>query len=706
MTPDDPNFPHEEYALLIGSTAPGTARKLHSSQTATQSSVDVALADIMCDIRPSGVVLPKILRRKLNVMKSIQALHPDADLNVHDVVSPSGDDHAVDDVVDMDVDANANADGSGSANAEADAEGKENENDKSTGKAADQTNAPANANAKTKTEAEAPTNEKEKTKKAISSGQKQLTQSLLALQEMSRIPLLDRIAHYDAKRLHSKSPIAQTRLNYDQVLLEHDNANAAEDIASHLPKYYETPRSYRNIRRSRVFTTSELEKNLSRANAALIDIQKQLVRGEDIYFQDTDLHGNIYKGWEAFIDAKPEHIGIQDIDHVPYDEFTALAPTTVSSAPSRKIHAESRWFSSSSYSVENGNIRKNDKKKKGSKKNPTGLSSKNSSPIPPMKRLASPHTTTSRSPKNFASVSEFERQMDIGTSMSSTSTSLSSSMSSHPVRKASSMMDKSQVPPFFPRKTEPRTERSYVPTATMSSSAPVRSTSKAVDKKTEVRSAASTPISTVAPVPAPTPAQDTVSASASAPESKPTSKSTSTTDTSKKHDAKQETKDTDTNTILDNTSDNGDNADAGAGADDVDMEMDVSTSQKEDSKESIDKSDKTMKDSDPSQESIKKSEEVKKDGTTEGGDEKDKNEEIPIEEKTTDDDADSKTVDDKDVDNSKDKESKGKKRSRNEMEDASSVGAESDDVPNTPKSDEVNVDSDTRSSSRLRKRRS
>jgi hypothetical protein len=132
----------------------------------------------------------------------------------------------------------------------------------------------------------------------------------------------------------------------------------------------------------------------------------------------------------------------------------------------------------------------------------------------------------------------------------------------------------------------------------------------------------------------------------------------------------------------------------------------VSTSQKEDSKESIDKSDKTMKDSDPTQESIKKSEEVKKDGTTEGGDDKDKNEEIPIEKKTTDDDADSKTVDDKDVDNSKDKESKGKKRSRNEMEDASSVGAESDDVPNTPKSDEVNVDSDTRSSSRLRKRRS
>ena len=283
MNPEDANFPHEEYALLIGSINAGTARGIHSRVAASKSSIDVALADVMLDARPSGIVLPKILRRKLRLLNRIN-------------------------------DTQHVSDGS-----------------------------------------EVTVNHKEFVKR-------QTKQTLSALDEMARVPLMDRVAHHDAKRLHSKSPIAHVHSNYDQAV-----ENDKDDIRDHIPKNYETPSSYKSIDRSRVFTCSELEKKLSKANAALLDIQKQLLRGEEIYFLDTDTHGNIYKGWEAFIDAKPEHIGIHDVESIPFDdEALLLAPTTSSAAPSRKMHADLRWFSASSYAVENGSIRKFDRKKKKS----------------------------------------------------------------------------------------------------------------------------------------------------------------------------------------------------------------------------------------------------------------------------------------------------------------------------------------------------
>jgi len=281
MNPEDPNFPHEEYALLIGSAGAGTARGIHSRVAASKSSIDVALADVMLDARPSGIVLPKILRRKLRLLQKINDTH-----------------HA--------------SDG----------------------------------------DSEVTVNHKEFVKR-------QTKQTLSALDEMARVPLMDRVAHHDAKRLHSKSPIAHIQSNYDQAV-----ENDKDDMRDHIPKNYETPSSYKSIDRSRVFTCSELEKKLSKANAALLDIQKQLLRGEEIYFLDTDTHGNIYKGWEAFIDAKPEQIGIHDVESIPYDEASLLAPTTSSAAPSRKMHADLRWFSASSYAIENGSIRKFDRKKK------------------------------------------------------------------------------------------------------------------------------------------------------------------------------------------------------------------------------------------------------------------------------------------------------------------------------------------------------
>eukprot|EP01083_Nonionella_stella_P137892 419544_1 len=101
---------------------------------------------------------------------------------------------------------------------------------------------------------------------------------------MERVTLFERVAHNDAKRLHSKSPIAHIQGAFEQI----DSCIRDDHIDDHLPDNYEIPEGYKTIDHNRVFTTSQLEKNLSRANAALMDIHKQLHRGEEIYFQDTD----------------------------------------------------------------------------------------------------------------------------------------------------------------------------------------------------------------------------------------------------------------------------------------------------------------------------------------------------------------------------------------------------------------------------------
>lgn len=298
MDQEDANFPHEEFAFLLGTAIPGTARQIHRSTVACNSQLEIAAADLLLDARPSGVVLPKILRRKLRLLNRMKIGEAD----------------------DFDGD-----------------------------------NKPA-----------------EKLSDAIN---KKIEYTFRALNSMAAVPLYDRVAHFDAKRLHSKSPIAQTQSNFEQAI-----ENDKDDIKYHLPRNYKVPDSYKHIDQSRVFTCTELERKLSKANAALIDIQKQILRGEEIYFQDTDAHGNIYKGWESFIDAKPEQLGIQDVDCILSDEYSSLGPTTVSSAPSRKMHPDLRWFSSSSYSVEQGTIRKVDRKKKLTPTSP--VPTRNTSPKP------------------------------------------------------------------------------------------------------------------------------------------------------------------------------------------------------------------------------------------------------------------------------------------------------------------------------------
>jgi hypothetical protein len=83
-----------------------------------------------------------------------------------------------------------------------------------------------------------------------------------------------------------------------------------------------------------IFTAEELEERISEAKKAMEDIQKQLCRGEESYYEETNNHGNLYRGWDAFIDAK-------DAASVPQSLGTS----------NRRMPADHRWFSSSCVSI-------------------------------------------------------------------------------------------------------------------------------------------------------------------------------------------------------------------------------------------------------------------------------------------------------------------------------------------------------------------
>jgi len=90
---------------------------------------------------------------------------------------------------------------------------------------------------------------------------------------------------------------------------------------------------------NRVFTASELEERIWKTTVAMFDIQRQLHRGEEIYYEGTYNHGSIYKGWDAFVDMK-------DIGPT---SSSGLGGNQMNS--SRRVPADSRWFSSSCGSV-------------------------------------------------------------------------------------------------------------------------------------------------------------------------------------------------------------------------------------------------------------------------------------------------------------------------------------------------------------------
>ncbi len=96
----------------------------------------------------------------------------------------------------------------------------------------------------------------------------------------------------------------------------------------------ELTRDQKNELSNRVFTASELEERIMKTTAAMFDIQRQLYRGEEIYYEDTYSHGSIYKGWDAFVDSA---------------SVSGSGGTQTSS--NRRVPVDSRWFSTSCGSV-------------------------------------------------------------------------------------------------------------------------------------------------------------------------------------------------------------------------------------------------------------------------------------------------------------------------------------------------------------------
>lgn len=76
---------------------------------------------------------------------------------------------------------------------------------------------------------------------------------------------------------------------------------------------------------NRSFTSENLENKIWKTSVALVEIQKQIHRGEETYYEETFGHGNVFKGWEGFLDAKD-----------------------VGALSSSKPPKDSRWFSGSS----------------------------------------------------------------------------------------------------------------------------------------------------------------------------------------------------------------------------------------------------------------------------------------------------------------------------------------------------------------------
>jgi hypothetical protein len=89
--------------------------------------------------------------------------------------------------------------------------------------------------------------------------------------------------------------------------------------------------------RNRKFTADELEDQLWKVSQALVETQTQIVRGEEVYYEETQAYGsNLFRGWETFIDSR-------DVGNPN--------STTVQGGGSRRVPNDFRWFSSSATSL-------------------------------------------------------------------------------------------------------------------------------------------------------------------------------------------------------------------------------------------------------------------------------------------------------------------------------------------------------------------
>ena len=88
--------------------------------------------------------------------------------------------------------------------------------------------------------------------------------------------------------------------------------------------------SQRQRRAAADFTAPQLEDFIWKTSQTIVELQKQIQRGEETYYEETQAHGSsLYRGFETFIDAR--------------DVGTSSAPQ----ASSRRMPGDYRWFSSS-----------------------------------------------------------------------------------------------------------------------------------------------------------------------------------------------------------------------------------------------------------------------------------------------------------------------------------------------------------------------
>ena len=89
---------------------------------------------------------------------------------------------------------------------------------------------------------------------------------------------------------------------------------------------------------NRIFTAKEIEERMQKISKLVqVDLQKQIQRGEETYYEETNGHGNLFRGWDAFVDSR-DSVGSAGVSSMPQ-------------GGSRRIPADNRWFASSCNNV-------------------------------------------------------------------------------------------------------------------------------------------------------------------------------------------------------------------------------------------------------------------------------------------------------------------------------------------------------------------
>ena len=115
------------------------------------------------------------------------------------------------------------------------------------------------------------------------------------------------------QHLHILDPTAleAPRLSHPHPISSSSSSSSSSNGSnSHNNNYYisssinQLPVQERKDKLNRTFSAYELEERMYKTTAAIVNIQKQLHRGEEVYYEDTYNHGNVFRGWDGLVDLK------------------------------------------------------------------------------------------------------------------------------------------------------------------------------------------------------------------------------------------------------------------------------------------------------------------------------------------------------------------------------------------------------------------